>query len=156
MSARLLEGNVVAEAVLKQVAAQVEQLRKRGIIPGLGTILVGDDGPSISYVNKKHETCKQVGIESFHMGIPAGATQNDLLDAVKDFNANPNVDAFIIQHPVPSGFDFNQALLEMNPDKDADGLHPVNLGRLVLQEPGPIPCTPAGIQAMLKHYEIPR
>lgn len=155
MSAKLLEGKVVAEAVLKEVASRVEELKKQGTIPGLGTILVGDDGPSISYVNKKHETCKKVGIESFHIGIPASATQNDLLNAVKDFNTNPKVDAFIIQHPVPSGFSFNQALLEMLPDKDADGLHPANLGRLVLQEPGPVPCTPAGIQAMLKHYEIP-
>ena len=155
MSAQLLEGKVVAAAVLEQVAARVQELKKLGITPGLGTILVGDDGPSISYVNKKHETCKQVGIESMHVGIPASATQKDLLKAVDEFNANPDVDAYIIQHPVPKGFDFNEALIRMAPDKDADGLHPVNLGRLVLQEPGPIPCTPAGIQAMLKHYEIP-
>jgi len=155
MSAKLLAGKVVAEAVLNDVATQVATLKKKGITPGLGTILVGDDGPSLSYVNKKHETCKRVGIASFHIGIPATATQKDLLDAVKNFNANPEVDAFIIQHPVPAGFDFNEALLLMAPNKDADGLHPVNLGRLVLQEPGPVPCTPAGIQAILKHYEIP-
>lgn len=155
MSAQLLEGKVVAAAVLDDVAARVKEMNKQGITPGLGTILVGDDGPSISYVNKKHETCEQVGIESFHVGIPASATQKDLLKAVDDFNANPNVDAYIIQYPVPKGFDFNEAMIRMDPDKDADGLHPVNLGRLVLQEPGPIPCTPAGIQAMLKHYEIP-
>ena len=150
MSARLLEGKVVAEAVLEEVSARVEELKGRGITPGLGTILVGDDGPSMSYVNKKHETCKRVGIASFHASIPATGTQDDLLNAVDDFNNNPEVDAFIIQHPVPEGFDFNQALLRMDPAKDADGLHPVNLGRLVLQEPGPVPCTPAGIQAMLK------
>lgn len=155
MSARLLEGKVVAEAVLEEVSARVEELKGRGITPGLGTILVGDDGPSMSYVNKKHETCKRVGIASFHASIPATGTQDDLLNAVDDFNNNPEVDAFIIQHPVPEGFDFNQALLRMDPAKDADGLHPVNLGRLVLQEPGPVPCTPAGIQAMLKHYDIP-
>jgi len=155
MSAQLLEGKVVAEAVLNEVAAQVETLKKKGITPGLGTILVGADGPSMSYVNKKHETCKSVGIASFHIAIPATARQEDLLNAVNDFNNNPEVDAFIIQHPVPEGFDFNAALLQMDPNKDADGLHPVNLGRLVLQEPGPVPCTPAGIQALLKHYEIP-
>ncbi len=155
MSAQLLEGKVVAEAVLNEVAAQVETLKKKGITPGLGTILVGEDGPSMSYVNKKHETCKSVGIASFHIAIPATARQEDLLNAVNDFNNNPEVDAFIIQHPVPEGFDFNEALLQMDPNKDADGLHPVNLGRLVLQEPGPVPCTPAGIQALLKHYEIP-
>ncbi|MEJ2749889.1 MAG: tetrahydrofolate dehydrogenase/cyclohydrolase catalytic domain-containing protein [Anaerolineae bacterium] len=155
MSAKLMEGKVVAEAVLEEVSERVQALKKVGITPGLGTILVGDDGPSISYVNKKHETCKQVGIQSFHKGIPATATQDDLLAAVEEFNTDPNVDAFIIQHPVPTGFDFNEALMKMSPDKDADGLHPVNLGRLVLQEPGPVPCTPAGIRAMLKHYEIP-
>jgi methylenetetrahydrofolate dehydrogenase (NADP+)/methenyltetrahydrofolate cyclohydrolase len=106
--------------------------------------LVGDDGPSASYVHKKHETCKAVGINSLHIGIPANATQSDLLKAVNEFNQNANVDAFIIQHPVPKGFAFNEALLLMDPDKDADGLHPINLGRLVLQEPGPVPCTPAG------------
>ena len=155
MSAQLLEGKVVAEAVLNDVAAQVAILKTKGITPGLGTILVGEDGPSMSYVNKKHETCTSVGIASFHIAIPATATQEELLDAVRNFNSNPEVDAFIIQHPVPAGFDFNEALLLMDPDKDADGLHPVNLGRLVLQEPGPVPCTPAGIQAILKHYEIP-
>jgi methylenetetrahydrofolate dehydrogenase (NADP+) / methenyltetrahydrofolate cyclohydrolase len=155
MSAKLLEGKVVAEAVLNDVAVRVEKLKKQGISPGLGTILVGSDGASISYVNKKHETCKAVGIESFHIEIPENGTQEDLLQAVQDFNGNANVDAFIIQYPVPLGFDFNQALMRMAPEKDADGLHPVNLGRLVLQEPGPVPCTPAGIQAMLKHYGIP-
>jgi len=155
MPAKLLEGKVVAEAVLNDVSVRVEILKKQGICPGLGTILVGSDSASISYVNKKHETCQSVGIESFHAEVPVNGTQEDLLKAVQSFNENINVDAFIIQHPVPSGFDFNQALMQMDPQKDADGLHPVNLGRLVLQEPGPIPCTPAGIQAMLKHYEIP-
>jgi len=154
MSAKLLEGKVVAEAVLRDVAERVARLRAQGLTPGLGTILVGDDGPSISYVNKKHETCNQVGIASFHIEIPATACQTDLLAAVKDFNESPDVDAYIIQYPLPKGFDFNEALMKMDPDKDADGLHPVNLGRLVLQEPGPVPCTPAGIRAMLKHYDI--
>jgi methylenetetrahydrofolate dehydrogenase (NADP+)/methenyltetrahydrofolate cyclohydrolase len=154
MSAKLLEGKVVAAAVLEDVARRVEVLKEKGIQPGLGTILVGEDGPSISYVNKKRETCKEVGICSFHNEIPASASQADLLAAVRDFNDSPDVDAFIIQYPLPKGFDFNEALNLMNPEKDADGLHPVNLGRLVLQEPGPVPCTPAGIRAMLQHYDI--
>ncbi|MDX1523107.1 MAG: tetrahydrofolate dehydrogenase/cyclohydrolase catalytic domain-containing protein, partial [Anaerolineae bacterium] len=155
MTAQLLEGKPVAEAVLADTQRRVEALRAKGITPGLGTILVGADGASAGYVRKKHETCEQVGIASFHKHIPADATQADLLAAVDDFNQNPNVDAYIIQHPVPSGFDFNQALARMAPEKDADGLHPVNLGKLVLQEKGPVPCTPAGIQAMLVHYDIP-
>lgn len=155
MPAQLLAGQPVAESVLEEVAKRVSALKKKGVTPGLGTILVGDDSASAGYVRKKHETCEQVGIISFHAGIPAGGNQNDLLKAVKEFNQNPEVDGFIIQHPVPDGFDFNEALLAMAPAKDADGLHPVNLGKLVLQEEGPIPCTPAGIQAMIKHYKIP-
>jgi methylenetetrahydrofolate dehydrogenase (NADP+)/methenyltetrahydrofolate cyclohydrolase len=155
MPAQLLAGQPVAEAVLKEVAKRVQKLKKKGVTPGLGTILVGDDSASAGYVRKKHETCEQVGIASFHAGIPAGGSQSDLLEAVKDFNENPEVDGYIIQHPVPDGFDFNQALLAMTPSKDADGLHPVNLGKLVLQEEGPVPCTPAGIQAIIKHYGIP-
>jgi len=155
MAAKLLEGKVVAEAVLNDIAARVKILKKKGITPGLGTILVGEDSASAGYVNKKHETCKSVGIASFQETIPSTATQADLLKAVNNFNSNPDVDAFLIQYPVPKGFLFDEALLQMDPKKDADGFHPVNLGRLVLQEPGPIPCTPAGIQALLKYYEIP-
>ena len=155
MTAKLLAGQPVAEAVLEDVAQRVKVLKKKGVTPGLGTILVGDDGASAGYVRKKHETCEQVGITSYHVSIPADGSQNDLLNTVKEFNANPDVDGYIIQYPVPDGFDFNEAMLAMNPAKDADGLHPVNLGKLVLQEEGPIPATPAGIQAMIKHYEIP-
>jgi methylenetetrahydrofolate dehydrogenase (NADP+)/methenyltetrahydrofolate cyclohydrolase len=105
-------------------------------------------------VRKKHETSALVGIASFNQEIPASAGQAALLEAVDRFNADPRIDAYLIQHPVPAGFDFNEALLRMSPAKDADGLHPVNLGKLVLQEKGPLPCTPAGIQAMLIHYGI--
>ena len=154
MTAQLLAGQPVAEAVLADVAKRVKALAARRITPGLGTILVGDDGPSAGYVRKKHEACEQVGIRSFHESVPGEATQDDLLAAVDRLNANPDVHSYIIQYPLPDGFDFNAALLRMDPDKDADGLHPVNLGRLVLQEPGPVPCTPAGIQAMLMHYGI--
>lgn len=155
MPAKLLEGKPVAEAVLADVRQRVVALKGRGVTPGLGTILVGDDGPSAGYVRKKHETCEAVGIASFHQAISSDASQSELLAAVERFNRDPRVHGYLIQHPLPKGFDFNAALAKMDPAKDADGLHPVNLGKLVLQEPGPRPCTPAGIQAMLLHYQIP-
>ncbi len=160
MSAKLLEGKPVADAVLADVAQRVKVLAGKGIKPGgikpgLGTILVGDDAASAGYVRKKHETCDAAGFASFNAEIPENATQEDLLNAVREFNENPEVDGYLIQHPVPKGFDFNEALLNIDPAKDADGLHPVNLGKLVLQEPGPLPCTPAGIRAMFAHYDIP-
>ena len=154
MTAKLLSGIEVAEAVIADVQKRVEVLAGRGVQPGLGTILVGDDGPSASYVKKKHEACENAGIRSFHLQLPATTSQLELLDAVDDFNNNDQVDGYIIQYPVPKGLDFNAALMRMDPAKDADGLHPVNLGKLVLQENGPVPCTPAGIQAILIHYGI--
>lgn len=154
MAAQLLEGKPVAESVLEEVRTRTAELTAKGVVPGLGTILVGDDGASSGYVTRKHETCEVVGIRSFHIDVTADQTQLDLLAAVDSFNDNSEVDAFLIQHPLPDGFDFNQALQRMDPTKDADGLHPVNLGKLVLQEPGPVPCTPAGIQAMFIHYGI--
>jgi methylenetetrahydrofolate dehydrogenase (NADP+) / methenyltetrahydrofolate cyclohydrolase len=154
MTAQLLEGAPVAEAVLVDVARRSDALRAAGTTPGLGTILVGDDPASAGYVRKKHETCERVGVASFDVRLAADAGQQALLDAVHRFNADPAVHAFIIQHPVPAGFDFAAALAAMDPAKDADGLHPFNLGRLVLQEPGPVPCTPAGIAAMLAHHGI--
>ncbi|MBW3599354.1 MAG: bifunctional 5,10-methylenetetrahydrofolate dehydrogenase/5,10-methenyltetrahydrofolate cyclohydrolase [Planctomycetes bacterium] len=155
MTAKLLEGKPVAEAVLEDVRRRVRSLAERGVTPGLGTILVGDESASAGYVRKKHETCEAVGIASFHQSVSGDASQDDLLATVDRFNRNPQVHAYLIQHPLPKGFDFNGALAAMDPAKDADGLHPVNLGKLVLQEPGPRPCTPAGIQAMLRHYGIP-
>ena len=154
MTAQLLAGGPVAEAVLENVAKRVEEFSSAGVKPGLGTILVGDDAASAGYVRKKHETCEEVGVASFHEQVSADGGQEALLAAVDRFNEDPAVDAYIIQHPVPAGFDFNEALARMDPKKDADGLHPVNLGKLVLQERGPVPCTPAGIQAMLQHYGI--
>ncbi len=154
MTAQLLEGGPVADSVLAEVRARVEDLAGSGVTPGLGTILVGDDGPSASYVRRKHEACQQNGLRSFNAEIPAGAGQAALLAAVDEFNADPAVDGYLIQHPVPDGFDFGEALARMDPAKDADGLHPMNLGKLVLQQEGPVPCTPAGIQAMLTHYGI--
>jgi methylenetetrahydrofolate dehydrogenase (NADP+)/methenyltetrahydrofolate cyclohydrolase len=154
MVAQLLAGGPVAEAVLADVAKRVDVLHDQGRSVGLGTILVGDDPASANYVRKKHETCEQVGMVSHHIDIPADGTQADLLGAVERFNADPAVDAYLIQHPVPPQFDFNAALAAVDPAKDGDGLHPVNLGRLVLQEDGPRPATPAGIQAMFVHYGI--
>ena len=154
MTAQLLAGAPVAEAVLADVRTRVAALARKGITPGLGTILVGDDGASAGYVRKKHETCQQVGLNSFHIALAADDGQHALMDAVAQFNRDPAVHAYIVQLPVPAGYDANAALLAMDPAKDADGLHPVNLGRLVLQENGPVPCTPAGIQAILLHYCI--
>jgi methylenetetrahydrofolate dehydrogenase (NADP+)/methenyltetrahydrofolate cyclohydrolase len=154
MTAQLLAGGPVAEAVLADVAKRVEALARRGRSVGLGTILVGDDAASAGYVRKKHEMCEAVGIVSRDVRIPGDAGQADLLAAVDALNADPTVDAYILQLPVPEGFEPGEALARLDPAKDADGLHPVNLGRLVLQEPGPVPCTPAGIQAMFVHYGI--
>jgi methylenetetrahydrofolate dehydrogenase (NADP+) / methenyltetrahydrofolate cyclohydrolase len=152
VAAQLLAGSPVAEAVLDDVAARVAALRERGKTVGLGTILVGDDPASAGYVRKKHETCERVGMLSHHIDVPGDGTQADLLASVDRFNADPSVDAYLIQHPVPPQFDFNAALGAIDPDKDGDGLHPVSLGKLVLQEEGPVPATPAGIQAMFVHY----
>jgi methylenetetrahydrofolate dehydrogenase (NADP+)/methenyltetrahydrofolate cyclohydrolase len=154
VTAQLLAGAPVAEAVLAHVATRVEALRARGKGVGLGTILVGADAASAGYVRKKHETCEQVGITSHHIDVPGDGTQADLLAAVERFNADPAVDGFLIQHPVPPQYDFNAALGAMDPDKDADGLHPVSLGKLVLQQEGPVPATPAGIREMFVHYGI--
>lgn len=144
----------MADAVLDDVATRVAALRERGRTVGLGTILVGDDAASAGYVRKKHETCERVGIVSHHVDVPGDGTQADLMAAVDRCNADPAVDAYLIQHPVPPQFDFNAALGAIAPEKDGDGLHPVSLGKLVLQEEGPVPATPAGIQAMFVHYGI--
>lgn len=154
MTAQFLAGAPVAEAVLADVRTRVSALARKGVKPGLGTILVGEDGASAGYVRKKHETCEQVGLNSFHIGLSADDGQHALMDAVARFNRDPAVHAYIVQLPVPEGYDSNAALLAMDPAKDADGLHPVNLGKLVLQEAGPVPCTPAGIQAIFVHYGV--
>jgi methylenetetrahydrofolate dehydrogenase (NADP+)/methenyltetrahydrofolate cyclohydrolase len=154
MNVKFLSGLPIAEKVLKEVSKEVEKLRGKGIRPGLGTILVGEDSASAGYVRKKHETCQKIGIESFNIELSSNATQTQLLAAVTEFNRNESVDAYLIQNPVPAGFDFNEAVEAMVPSKDADGLHPSNLGKLVLQQDGPVPCTPAGIIEILKFYEI--
>jgi len=154
MTARLLAGAPVAEAVLVDVAERVRVLAKDGHSVGLGTIIVGDDPASAGYVRKKHEACELVGMRSQHIDVPAAGGQDALLAAVDQFNEDPRVSGFLIQHPVPDGFDFGAALERMLPAKDADGLHPASLGKLVLQEPGPVPATPSGIQHMFIHYGI--
>jgi methylenetetrahydrofolate dehydrogenase (NADP+)/methenyltetrahydrofolate cyclohydrolase len=155
MTAIVMYGAPVADAVLEQVRDTVAKLAADGTSVGLGTILVGDDPASAGYIRKKQEACEAVGIASAHQQISADASQADLLDAVARFNADPAIDAFIVQNPVPAGFDFNEAMAALDPAKDADGLHPYNLGQLALGADGPLPCTPAGIQAMLVHYEVP-
>ncbi|MDQ1355756.1 MAG: methylenetetrahydrofolate dehydrogenase / methenyltetrahydrofolate cyclohydrolase, partial [Acidimicrobiaceae bacterium] len=155
MAAVLMPGGPVADAVYAEVGERVKVLAAAGTTVGLGTIQVGDDSASAGYIAKKHEMCARYGLVSLHQHIPADASQADLLAAVATFNADPAVDAFLIQNPVPPGFNFNAAMLAVDPDKDADGLHPVNLGVLALGARGPRPCTPAGIQALLAYYEVP-
>ena len=154
MSAQFLAGGPVAEAILDDVRTRAEGLASKGVQVGLGTILVGDDGPSASYVKKKHETCEAVGIVSHHKAISAGDGQSALVDALNEFNGDPSVHGYILQLPLPDGFDAAAALALIDPAKDADGLHPENLGKLVLMEEGPLPCTPAGIVEMLKFYDV--
>jgi methylenetetrahydrofolate dehydrogenase (NADP+)/methenyltetrahydrofolate cyclohydrolase len=147
-----MPGAPVAEAVLADVKQRVAALKKRGVGVGLGTILVGDDGASASYVGKKHQTSEENGITSHHIDVEAG-DQRGLMDAVKRFNDDPDVTGYLIQNPTP-GCDFNAALEAMDPGKDSDGLHPHSLGLLAMGAKGPRPCTPAGIQMMLQHYGV--
>jgi len=155
LTAILMPGAPVADAVYSDVAERVAKLAATGKTVGLGTILVGDDPASKGYIAKKHEACERYGLLSLHQDISESGSQTDLLDAVARFNADPAVDAFIIQNPVPPGFDFNEAMTAVDPAKDADGLHPINLGLLALAADAPRPGTPLGIQAMLAFYEVP-
>ncbi|HLJ08969.1 MAG TPA: tetrahydrofolate dehydrogenase/cyclohydrolase catalytic domain-containing protein, partial [Acidimicrobiia bacterium] len=155
MSAIVLDGEAVAARVRAEVADRAAKLAADGVHVGLGTILVGDDVPSARYVAMKHEDCAEVGIASFHQHLPATATQGEVEEAVARFNADPAVHAFLVQVPLPAGLDEERALLAVDPDKDVDGLQPVNLGRLVMGAPGPLPCTPAGIVELLHAYEVP-
>jgi methylenetetrahydrofolate dehydrogenase (NADP+) / methenyltetrahydrofolate cyclohydrolase len=150
-----MPGAPVAEATFAALEPRIKVLVDRGVTPGLATILVGDDGASAGYIRMKQEKALEVGLTAPHMHLPQDATQADLLAAIRAFNEDPAVDAMLVQHPTPPQIDYEAALLEMDPDKDVDGLHPVNLGRLALGVPGPVPCTPAGIEALLAHYEIP-
>ena len=152
MTATLLDGQALADTVKQEVAAQVKAL---DITPGLGTILVGDDPASHSYVGAKIRDCEEVGIASIHEQLPADIKQPHLEAIIQRFNSDPQVHAYIVQLPLPPQLDEEAALLAIDPNKDADGLHPVNLGRLVMGVDGPLPCTPRGIQLLLEKYEIP-
>jgi len=148
-TAQVLDGTALATSIKASLATRIAQLKQHGVTPGLGTILVGDDPASATYVALKHRDSGEVGIASFGKQLPATAKQADLLEAICEFNTDPRIDAFLVQLPLPRGLDEEAALLAVDPKKDVDGLHPVNLGRLALGKPGPLPCTPAGIQELL-------
>ena len=160
MTAQLLDGTATAAAIKGELRDRVAALAERGIVPGLGTLLVGDDGASRSYVTGKHRDCAEVGVASIAVELPATATQDEIADAVRALNADPAVTGFIVQLPLPKGIDENAILELIDPDKDADGLHPTNLGRLVLgvdpatAVPAPLPCTPAGIIELLTRHGV--
>jgi methylenetetrahydrofolate dehydrogenase (NADP+)/methenyltetrahydrofolate cyclohydrolase len=154
MSAVILDGKATAQTIKHNLAQRVAALKAKGINPGLGTILVGDDAGSHAYVNGKHKDCAEVGISSIRIDLPKTATQTDVMNAITKLNNDPNCTGFIVQLPLPKGLDGNLALEAMDPDKDADGLHPNNLGKLVLGQDGPLPCTPSGIIELLRAYKI--
>jgi methylenetetrahydrofolate dehydrogenase (NADP+) / methenyltetrahydrofolate cyclohydrolase len=155
MAAVLLDGEVLAAKIRAEVTERVARLELEGVRVGLGTILVGDDGPSARYVAMKHADCAEVGITSVHEHLPVDATQGQLEAVIERFNQDPAISAYLVQLPLPAGLDEERALLAVDPDKDVDGLHPVNLGRLVMGGQGPLPCTPAGIVELLHAYDVP-
>jgi methylenetetrahydrofolate dehydrogenase (NADP+)/methenyltetrahydrofolate cyclohydrolase len=155
VTATILDGKATAAAVKSELATRVASLKERGVHPGLGTILVGDDPGSHAYVGGKHRDCAEVGIASIRRDLPADASQADVEQAVAELNADPACTGYIIQLPLPKGLDPHPVLAQMDPEKDADGLHPMNLGRLVLGEDAPLPCTPRGIVELLRRYEVP-
>ena len=154
MTATILDGKATAAAVRAQLTERVRVLAGRGIVPGLGTVLVGDDPGSHAYVGGKHRDCAEVGITSVRVDLPAHTTQVELDAKIAELNADPAVTGYIVQLPLPKHLDANRVLTLMDPNKDADGLHPMNLGRLVLNEPAPLPCTPRGIVELLRAYDV--
>ena len=155
MTATVLDGKLARDEIFADLRVRVAALRERGVVPGLATVIVGDDPGSHAYVRGKHSDCAKVGIVSIRRDLPASATQAELLDVVDELNADPACTGYIVQLPLPSGLDTGVVLERMDPDKDADGLHPVSLGRLVLGEPGPLPCTPRGIVELLRRFDVP-
>jgi methylenetetrahydrofolate dehydrogenase (NADP+)/methenyltetrahydrofolate cyclohydrolase len=156
MGAAVLDGEALASTVKDDLRGRIAALRERFRPPGLATLLVGDDEPSARYVAMKHRDSAELGIESvYEEHLPARATEDEVLAVVDRFNTDPAVDSMLLQHPFPSHLDYESALLTGDPDKDVDGLHPVNLGRLVMGVDGPLPCTPYGIQRLLIHYGVP-
>jgi methylenetetrahydrofolate dehydrogenase (NADP+) / methenyltetrahydrofolate cyclohydrolase len=155
MTATILDGKALATTIKGQLAARVTALKADGIAPGLGTVLVGDDPGSVSYVAGKHRDCQEVGINSIRVDLKAGASQADVLAAVKDLNSAKECTGYIVQLPLPKGINTQLILESIDPAKDADGLHPINLGRLVSGFDAPLPCTPLGIVELINHYKIP-
>jgi methylenetetrahydrofolate dehydrogenase (NADP+)/methenyltetrahydrofolate cyclohydrolase len=155
MSAQILDGKALAASIKKDLALRTSALKSGGVTPGLGTVLVGDDPGSHSYVGGKHRDCQEVGINSIRIDLPATATQADLLAAIKDLNAAKECTGYIVQLPLPKSINTQVILEAIDPDKDADGLHPLNLGRLVAGYPAPLPCTPRAIVELINHYKIP-
>jgi methylenetetrahydrofolate dehydrogenase (NADP+)/methenyltetrahydrofolate cyclohydrolase len=155
VTATILDGKAAAAAVKQDLAGRVARLKELGITPGLGTVMVGDDPGSRAYVGGKHKDCAEVGIASIRRDLPPDATQGDVEAVVRELNDDPACTGYIVQLPLPKGLDANAVLGIMDPGKDADGLHPMNLGRLVIGEPGPLPCTPRGIVELLRRYDVP-
>ena len=154
MSAQILDGKALATAIKAELSIRVLALKQKGITPGLGTVLVGDDPGSLSYVGGKHRDCQEVGINSIRVDLPASATERDVLAAIEDLNSSKECTGYIVQLPLPHGMSTQKVLEAIDPDKDADGLHPLNLGRLVAGYDAPLPCTPRAIVALLDHYKI--
>ena len=154
MSAQILDGKTLAAAIKAELTARVVALKAKGITPGLGTVLVGNDPGSLSYVGGKHRDCKEVGINSIRVDLPESATEKDVLAAIADLNSSKECTGYIVQLPLPKGIDTQKVLEAIEPSKDADGLHPLNLGRLVAGYDAPLPCTPRAIVALLDHYKI--
>ena len=155
MTAQILDGKALAATVKADLTERVAVLKERGIAPGLGTVLVGDDPGSHSYVRGKHRDCAQVGIASLQVELPASTSAAELMAKIAELNADPACTGYIVQLPLPGSLDEFATLLAVDPEKDADGLHPVNLGRLVLGAPGPLPCTPRGVVELLRRHGIP-
>ncbi|MEV6298834.1 tetrahydrofolate dehydrogenase/cyclohydrolase catalytic domain-containing protein [Actinoplanes sp. NPDC051861] len=154
-TARLLPGAPVAESVLADVRERVARLRERGVQPSLATILVGDDDASAGYIRIKQKQAGELGFASPHRHLSGDVTQADLLKVIAEFNDDKDVHGVLIQYPIPAHLDYDAALQTLDPDKDVDGMHPLNMGRLAVGLPGPLPCTPAGIEALLAFHEIP-
>ncbi len=154
MAAVTLDGKQTAATIRAELASRVLALKARGITPGLGTVLVGDDPGSHAYVGGKHRDCAEIGINSIRVDLPATATQQEVESALTNLNADPACTGYIVQLPLPRGLDQGAALAAIDPAKDADGLHPMSLGRLVLNEPAPLPCTPRGIVELLRRYDV--
>jgi methylenetetrahydrofolate dehydrogenase (NADP+)/methenyltetrahydrofolate cyclohydrolase len=155
MTATILDGRATQAAILDELRTRVTALARRGVVPGLGTVLVGDDPGSQAYVRNKHRACAKVGVNSIRRDLPGDSTMAELLAVIDELNADPECDGYLVQLPLPAQLDTGTILARVDPAKDADGLHPVNLGRLVLGEPGPLPCTPNGIVALLRRYDVP-